>query len=63
MGLKPEWGDISASGVVPLSRQLDHVGPLAASVRDAWLLYNAMQAPSRQIADSLEATPLKNGRE
>ena len=62
VGLKPEWGDISASGVVPLSRQLDHVGPLAASVRDAWLLYNAMQAPSRQIADSLEATPLKGLR-
>ena len=28
VGLKPGWGEISASGVVPLSRQLDHVGPL-----------------------------------
>ena len=37
VGLKPEWGQISAAGVVPLSRQLDHVGPLAASVTDAWL--------------------------
>lgn len=62
VGLKPEWGDISASGVVPLSRQLDHVGPLAASVRDAWLLYNAMQDPSRQIADLLAPTPLKGLR-
>ena len=26
-------------GVVPLSRSLDHVGPLARSVADAWLIY------------------------
>lgn len=62
VGLKPEWGHVSASGVVPLSRQLDHVGPLAASVRDAWLLYNAMQPASEQIADALEATSLKGLR-
>ena len=62
VGLKPEWGHVSASGVVPLSRQLDHVGPLAASVADAWLLYNAMQPHSDQISDRLEATSLKGLR-
>jgi aspartyl-tRNA(Asn)/glutamyl-tRNA(Gln) amidotransferase subunit A len=62
VGLKPEWGQVSASGVVPLSRQLDHVGPLAASVADAWLLYNAMQPQGGQIADALEPTPLKGLR-
>jgi aspartyl-tRNA(Asn)/glutamyl-tRNA(Gln) amidotransferase subunit A len=62
VGLKPEWGQISASGVVPLSRQLDHVGPLAASVADAWLLYNAMQPAGEQISDALEPTPLKGLR-
>jgi aspartyl-tRNA(Asn)/glutamyl-tRNA(Gln) amidotransferase subunit A len=62
VGLKPEWGQVSASGVVPLSRQLDHVGPLAASVADAWLLYNAMQPESEQITDALEAAPLKGLR-
>ena len=62
VGLKPEWGHVSASGVVPLSRQLDHVGPLAASVADAWLLYNAMQPPSDQIGDALEAMPVKGLR-
>ncbi|MEZ5289281.1 MAG: amidase [Vicinamibacterales bacterium] len=41
-GLKPGWGEVPAAGVVPLSRQLDHVGPLARSVRDAWLLYDVM---------------------
>jgi aspartyl-tRNA(Asn)/glutamyl-tRNA(Gln) amidotransferase subunit A len=62
VGLKPEWGHVSASGVVPLSRQLDHVGPLAASVADAWLLYNAMQPESDQIGDALDATDLKGLR-
>lgn len=62
VGLKPEWGHVSAAGVVPLSRQLDHVGPLAASVADAWLLYNAMQPASDQIGDSLEAMPVKGLR-
>ena len=58
VGLKPEWGLVSTSGVVPLSRQLDHVGPLAASVADAWLLYNAMQPHENQIGDQLDATPI-----
>ncbi|HYE89292.1 MAG TPA: amidase [Vicinamibacterales bacterium] len=62
VGLKPEWGRVSASGVVPLSRQLDHVGPLAASVADAWLLYNAMLPASDQIGDALEAAPLEGLR-
>ena len=62
VGLKPEWGGVSASGVVPLSRQLDHVGPLAASVADAWLLYNAMQPRENQIGDHLDATSIEGLR-
>jgi aspartyl-tRNA(Asn)/glutamyl-tRNA(Gln) amidotransferase subunit A len=62
VGLKPEWGQISAAGVVPLSRQLDHVGPLAASVKDAWLLYNALQRGAEQIGDALDAASLEGMR-
>lgn len=43
VGLKPGWGEISAEGVIPLSRQLDHVGPLARSVADAALLYDVLR--------------------
>jgi aspartyl-tRNA(Asn)/glutamyl-tRNA(Gln) amidotransferase subunit A len=39
VGLKPAWGDVPCEGVVPLCRSLDHVGPLARSVPDAWLIY------------------------
>lgn len=62
VGLKPEWGEISASGVVPLSRQLDHVGPLAACVADAWIQYQAMLPASRQSASIPAAASLKGLR-
>jgi aspartyl-tRNA(Asn)/glutamyl-tRNA(Gln) amidotransferase subunit A len=33
-GCKPTWGRVSVDGVVPLAPSMDHVGPVAASVRD-----------------------------
>src|SRR5437763_4235932 len=42
VGLKPSLGEISIDGVVPLSRTLDHVGPLAQTVGDASLVYHAL---------------------
>ncbi|MGH9384420.1 MAG: amidase [Vicinamibacterales bacterium] len=62
VGLKPEWGEISAEGVVPLSRQLDHVGPLARSVTDAWLQYNALLPSAKRRTSALEATPISRLR-
>lgn len=39
VGLKPTYDLVSREGVFPLSFSLDHVGPLARTVRDvAWLL-------------------------
>ncbi len=43
VGLKPAFGEIPTAGVVALSVSLDHVGPLAATVRDAWILYGALK--------------------
>ncbi len=42
VGLKPTIGELPCDGIIPLSRTLDHVGPIARSVEDAWLLYHAM---------------------
>ena len=42
VGLKPALGEISTEGVVPLSHTLDHVGPLAQTVADAWCVYHAL---------------------
>ncbi len=57
-GLKPGWNELPADGVIPLSRQLDHVGPLARSVADAWLLYEAMRGSPRAAGEDLEAPSL-----
>src|SRR5258706_2153357 len=42
VGLKPTYGLVSAQGVVPLSTSLDHVGPIARTVRDTALLLQAI---------------------
>jgi aspartyl-tRNA(Asn)/glutamyl-tRNA(Gln) amidotransferase subunit A len=42
VGLKPTRGRVSCHGVVPLARSLDHVGPLARTVRDAAILLGVM---------------------
>jgi aspartyl-tRNA(Asn)/glutamyl-tRNA(Gln) amidotransferase subunit A len=42
VGLKPTFGEIGLDGAVPLSRSLDHAGPLAGTVFDAWILYRAL---------------------
>ena len=42
VGLKPTYGRVSRHGVLPLAYTLDHVGPLAATVRDAAVVFNAI---------------------
>ncbi|MFN2520493.1 MAG: amidase [Candidatus Limnocylindria bacterium] len=42
VGLKPTYGRVSRAGVVPLAWSLDHVGPLARTVRDAAALLDAI---------------------
>jgi len=43
VGFKPAYGEVSTEGVVPLSRKLDHVGPLARTMADAALVYRALR--------------------
>ncbi|HEY6075173.1 MAG TPA: amidase, partial [Anaerolineales bacterium] len=42
VGLKPTYGRVSVRGVFPLSWNLDHVGPLARTVRDAALMLQVL---------------------
>lgn len=44
VGLKPAWNDVTLRGVVPLSPTLDCLGPLAASVEDAWYALGALRS-------------------
>ena len=43
VGLKPTWGSVPMHGVVPLAASLDHVGPLARSVDDAAIVFDALR--------------------
>jgi aspartyl-tRNA(Asn)/glutamyl-tRNA(Gln) amidotransferase subunit A len=51
VGLKPTSGEVPVDAVVPLSTTLDHVGPIARTVEDAWTMWSVMSgsaaAPSR----------------
>lgn len=42
VGLKPTYGRVSRTGVVPFAWGLDHVGPMARRVRDVAMLLTAM---------------------
>lgn len=42
VGLKPTYGRVSAAGVFPLARSLDHPGPMARTPADAALLLGAI---------------------
>ncbi|ONG50367.1 amidase [Pseudoroseomonas deserti] len=44
-GLKPTYGRLSRAGSFPFVDSFDHLGPLARSVRDLALSYDAMQGP------------------
>ncbi|HSK89116.1 MAG TPA: amidase, partial [Anaerolineales bacterium] len=54
VGFKPTFGRVSLRGVFPLSWNLDHVGPLTRSVRDAALMLQIMA-----IYDPLDPASVK----
>jgi aspartyl-tRNA(Asn)/glutamyl-tRNA(Gln) amidotransferase subunit A len=54
VGLKPSYGLVSASGVIPLSVSLDHVGPITRSVEDAAILLDALTENSARYRECLQ---------
>ena len=55
VGLKPTYGEVSLAGAVPLSRSLDHAGPLASTVHDTWVLYRALRGVHDSLPDTQDA--------
>jgi len=54
VGLKPTYGRVSLRGVIPLSWNLDHAGPMARNVRDAAILLQAIAGYDPQDAWSAD---------
>ena len=42
VGMKPTYARVSAAGIIPLSRSLDHVGPITRSAADAAVVLDAI---------------------
>lgn len=54
VGLKPTYGRVSTSGVIPLSWSLDHVGPMTRTVKDAVLVFRVIAGYDRQDVASTD---------
>ena len=59
VGLKPTYGELSCTGIVPLSPTCDHVGPMARSVEDVRIMFEALAGAGSEPA--VDATPLTFG--
>jgi aspartyl-tRNA(Asn)/glutamyl-tRNA(Gln) amidotransferase subunit A len=59
VGLKPTYGRVSRHGALPLCWSLDHVGPMARTVRDTALLLEAIAGSDPADPSSLPA-PVKH---
>jgi aspartyl-tRNA(Asn)/glutamyl-tRNA(Gln) amidotransferase subunit A len=62
VGLKAATGEIPTTGVFPLSASLDHVGPLAQSVRDAWAVYEVLKGTPPGPKVAMPITQVRLGR-
>jgi len=57
VGLKPTYGLVSNTGVIPLRESQDHVGPLARSVLDTALMLQSMAGYDPSWAGSAHTQP------
>lgn len=57
VGYKPPFGSLPMRGIFPVSERLDHVGPFAASVQDAYFVQQVLAGATPNY--SLPATSLK----
>ena len=48
-GMKPTYGSVSTTGILPFAPSLDHPGPIARCVDDLRLLYEAIRDPQRWL--------------
>jgi aspartyl-tRNA(Asn)/glutamyl-tRNA(Gln) amidotransferase subunit A len=62
VGLKPTTGEIPCDGVVPLSRTLDHVGPLVRCVDDAAVLFHVLARTAPRLPSPVPPSRLRLAR-
>jgi aspartyl-tRNA(Asn)/glutamyl-tRNA(Gln) amidotransferase subunit A len=55
VGLKPTYDLVSTRGIIPLSKSLDHAGPIARCVEDAAIALNAITGKQVDYAGGIKA--------
>jgi aspartyl-tRNA(Asn)/glutamyl-tRNA(Gln) amidotransferase subunit A len=55
VGLKPTYGRVSTSGIIPLSWSLDHVGPITRTAMDAALMLEVIAGYEPEDSTSIDA--------
>ena len=63
VGLKPTYGRVSRYGVLTFADSLDHVGPMARSVEDVAIMFDAMTGHDPNDPTSLDVPPPNAARE
>lgn len=58
VGLKPTVGNLSRTGIIPISETLDTPGPMTKNTIDNAILYNAMIGKDESDARSIAAPPV-----
>lgn len=54
VGLKPTYGAVSRHGLIAMASSLDQIGPIAKTVEDAALLFDAIRGKDRYDATTVE---------
>ena len=57
VGFKPSYDFVSTRGIIPLSRSLDHAGPITRTVEDAAILLDAITESGGVYQRSLNSNP------
>ena len=63
VGLKPTYGRVSRYGVLTFADSLDHVGPMARSVEDVAIMFDAMTGHDPNDPTSLDVPPPNAARQ
>jgi len=59
VGLKPTYGSVSRHGLIAMGSSLDVIGPMAQSVTDTEILFNAIKGPDAFDSTALPESVLK----
>ena len=57
VGMKPTFGTVTVSGVLPLAPSLDHVGIITRNAIDSQIIFNVIKSNSRQVVKTKSTTP------